>query len=199
MEKLTSHAATVRTRYWEAANPLVFNLDKLLRPNSFQALVLKHAQGVVLARMGKLREADDSLKQSYEQARRLGNRRIEALALRDQALLMAVASQRGPSRDLIVESVQLAEEHCSIGERCEIYDAAARLLADRRSVRLAAQAKAAIAACARALREASSAQIPAVAGSSFVDGALNLEHAALESHTLTNKSMAAPRRNGIRS
>jgi tetratricopeptide (TPR) repeat protein len=181
-------SATVRTRHWGAANPLLFRLEALLQPNSFSLASLKQAQGAVLTRMGKLREARDSLEQSYEQARSLGNRRIEALALRDQALLMSLANQRGLSRDLIAESVQLAEEHCSIGERCETYNAAARLLADRRSMRLAAQAKAAISACAQALREASSREIPAACFSPYVGKSLVLEHEAL----LPNKIIGEP-------
>jgi tetratricopeptide (TPR) repeat protein len=173
-------SATVRTRHWRATNPLLFSLEALLQPNSFSLALLKHAQGAVLTRMGKLDEAQDSLKQSYEQARTLGNRRIEALALRDQALLMNLTNQGGSSRDLITESVLLAEEHCSIGERCETYEAAARLLADRRSMRLAAQAKAALSACSQALREASSRDIPGACFSQPFGKALALQHEALE-------------------
>jgi hypothetical protein len=173
-------SATLRTRHWRATNPLLFRLEALLRPNSVSLALLKHAQGAVLTRMGKFLEAQDSLKQSYEQARTLGNRRIEALALRDQALLMNLMNQGGLSRDLITASVRLAEEHCSIGERCETYETAARLLADRRSMRLAAQAKAALSACAQALREASSREIPGACFSQPFGKALALEHEALE-------------------
>jgi hypothetical protein len=134
----------LRTRYWRAANPLLFEAEKLTTTNSLARVMLKQAQGTFLMRIGRRDKACAVMLEAYGAARRLGNRRLEGLILRERAIALSGSHTNVDRAELMREAVQLIEQYGSTGDLLITYDAAARILADRRSLRLARQAKAAV-------------------------------------------------------
>jgi len=147
--------ALLRTRYWRAAKPLVFEVERLVAAGSRSYTLLKQAQGSFLMRTGRHDKARAVLLAAYKSARKLGNRKLEGLILRDRAIALYRSDLENDRADLMKEAVQLIEQYGSAGDLLMTYDLAARLLGDRRSLRLAHQAKVAIVACGEALRSAS--------------------------------------------
>jgi tetratricopeptide (TPR) repeat protein len=130
----------LRTRYWRAVAPLMFEVEKLTRPQSLLWGLLKYAQGVYLMRTRRHTQAQASLANAYEIARNFGNRKLESVSLRELAVAKHQIGALGDSADLIRHAVDLAEELGSAYTLWITYDTAARLLPDRRIARLAQQA-----------------------------------------------------------
>jgi hypothetical protein len=137
-------SSLLRTRYWRAANPLLFEAEKLTATNSLARVLLKQAQGSFLMRIGRRDKARTTMLEAYDAARRLGNRRLEGLILRERAIALSGSHANVERIELMREAVQLIEQYGSTGDLLITYDAAARILADRRSLRLARQAKATV-------------------------------------------------------
>ena len=142
----------LRTRYWRSAAPLIFEVEKLALPESFHWGVLKQAQGVYLTRTCRYDQAQVSLAKAYDVAKKLGNRKLEGVVLRELAIAQHQVGALSESVESIRQAVELAEEHCSAYTLWITYDTASRLLRDRRIARLAKQAAAAVSARADVLR-----------------------------------------------
>jgi thioredoxin-like negative regulator of GroEL len=145
--------ALLSTRYWRATSPLVFEAEKITAPGTLSRALLKRAQANFFVRAGRRDRARDSMGEALTLAKRLGNRKLEGLILRDRALALTGADAVGERGELMREAVALIERYGSADDLLTTYEAAARVLADRRSLRLARQARTAVLACAEALRE----------------------------------------------
>jgi hypothetical protein len=131
--------AMLKTRYWRAIDPLVFEVERFAAPRALGRALLKQAQATFFMRMGRPKQAHQALSEGFALAKKLGNRRIEGLILRDRALAL-VDSKAGPERaDLMREAVDLVERYGSFNDLTVTYDAAARVIGDRRSLQQARQ------------------------------------------------------------
>jgi len=135
-----------RTRYWRAVDPLLFEVERLVQPSSLWWAVLKHLQGGFLTRTGRYDRAENLLVEAYELAREMKNEKLEGVVLRDLALARRHAGSSSESIEFMRRAVELAEQHSSAWSRSVTYQAAKRLLTDRRIGRLAQQAEAALSA-----------------------------------------------------
>lgn len=124
--------ALLQTRYWRAVDPLLFEIERLAAPGTLATL--KHEQATFLLRTGRRETAAELMGEALALARRLGNKRAEALILRDRALAFSDA-------ELMRDAITLVERHGSKDDLSQTYDVATRLLRDRRSLRLARQAR----------------------------------------------------------
>lgn len=136
--------AVLRTRYWRAVDPLVFELEALAAPRALGRALLKQAQGTLLKRTGRSREAHEALSEGLALAKDLGNRRLEGLMLRDRALALAGSNVDRERADAMREAVELVERYGSHSDLAATYDAAARVLGDRRILRQARHAGATV-------------------------------------------------------
>jgi hypothetical protein len=144
--------ALLQTQYWHAAAPLVFDAEKLTAPGTLRHALLKRAQGNYLMKIGRRGEAREAALEAYAIAKRLGNLRLEGLTLKDRASMFSGKDASRRQADLIREAVELIEGCGSASDLAATYDAAARILGDRRSLLLARQARAAGAPFAQATR-----------------------------------------------
>jgi tetratricopeptide (TPR) repeat protein len=144
----------LRTRYWRSVDPLIFEIEEVALPESFNWGVLKQAQGVYLTRTGCYDQAQASLAKAYDVAKRLSNRKFEGAVLRELAVAKHQIGALSESVEFIRRAVEVAEEHCSAYTLWITYDTASRLLRDPRSARLAKQAAAAASARADVLQSA---------------------------------------------
>jgi tetratricopeptide (TPR) repeat protein len=142
----------LRTRYWRSVAPLIFEVEELALPRSFNWGVLKQAQGVYLTRTGRYDQAQTSLAKAYDVAKTLNNRKFEGVVLRELAVAKHQVGALSESVECIRQAVELAEEHCSAYTLWITYDTASRLLRDCRIARLAKQAAAAVSARADVLQ-----------------------------------------------
>jgi tetratricopeptide (TPR) repeat protein len=129
--------ALLRTAYWHAVNPLLFEIEQFAAPRALGRALLKHAQGKFFLRTGRLDEARAALLEGFTLARELGNRRIEGVILRDQALALKGAGAVATRTELMREAVELVERYGSSSDIAATYEAAAGVLSDRRSQWLA--------------------------------------------------------------
>lgn len=135
--------ALLQTRYWRAAAPLVFDVERIIRPGTLRHALLKYAQARFLLRSGRRDRAGAAMLESYALARRLGNRRLEGLILRDRAVMLSGQRVAAQKVELMREALHLIEPYGSASDLSATYAAAARILRDPRSVRLAREAVAA--------------------------------------------------------
>ena len=140
----------LRTRHWRSIDPLLFEVEKLAQPDTLRWAILKHLQGNFLMRAGRYDRARAPLLGAYEAARRVSNPRLESIVLRDLAVVLHHAGSVTEGIEFMKHAVELAEDYSGVWSLWNTYEAAARLLTDRRIVRLARQARAAISARASA-------------------------------------------------
>jgi hypothetical protein len=135
--------ALLQTRYWRAAAPLVFDAEKYTAPGTARYALLKRSQGAFLIKTGRRNQACAAMLEAYEIAKRIGNRRLEGLLLRDRALALVGPRAAAERAEVMREAVALVECFGSASDLSATYDAATRVLGDRRSLRLAHAARAA--------------------------------------------------------
>jgi tetratricopeptide (TPR) repeat protein len=140
----------LRTRYWRCIDPLLFEVEKLAQPGTLRWAILKHLQGNFLMRGGRYDRARTPLLGAYEAARKVSNPRLESIVLRDLAVVLHHDGSVTEGIEFMKHAVELAEGYSGVWSLWNTYEAAARLLADRRIVRLARQARAAKSARASA-------------------------------------------------
>lgn len=140
----------LRTRHWRAVDPLLFDVEKLAQPGTLRWAILKHLQGNFLMRACRYDRARAPLAGAYETARNVGNRRLESIVLRDLAVVLHRVGSVSKGIEFMRHAVELAEGYSAVWSLWNTYEAAARLLPDRRIERLARQARAAISARANA-------------------------------------------------
>ncbi len=143
----------LRTRYWRTVDPLLFEIEKFAQSGTLRWTILKHLQGNFLMRAGRYDRARAPLMAAYEAATSVSNRRLESIVLRDLAVVLYHIGSVTKGVEFMKHAVELAEGYSGVWSLWNTYEAAARLLADRRIVRLARQARAAISARADALRD----------------------------------------------
>jgi tetratricopeptide (TPR) repeat protein len=146
----------LRTRFWRAVNPLLFEVEKFTEPGCFSWGLLKQAQGTFQGRTGQYDCAQVSLAKAYEVARNVNNRKLEGVVLRERAVVLHRVGSLSESIEFMRQAVELAEEHRSAYTLWATYDAAARVLPDRRFARLAQHARAAVLARANTFRSTTS-------------------------------------------
>lgn len=134
----------VRTRHWRSVDTLLFEVEKFALPKSFRWGLLKQAQGSFLTRAGRYRDAQSPLLQAYEIARSVKNRKLEGIVLRERAVALHHIGSITESAALMRDAVEIAEEHRSAYTLWATCEAAARVLPDRRILRLAREAKSAL-------------------------------------------------------
>jgi len=127
----------LRTRHWRAVDPLLFDVEKLTQPGTLRWAILKHLQGNFLMRACRYERARAPLVGAYEAARSVGNRRLESIVLRDLAVVLHRVDSVTKGIELMRHAVELAEGHSAVWSLWNTYEAAARLLPDRRIERLA--------------------------------------------------------------
>jgi tetratricopeptide (TPR) repeat protein len=134
----------VRTRHWRSVATLLFEVEDFALPKSFRWGLLKQAQGSFLTRAGRYRDAQSPLLQAYEIARSVKNRKLQGIVLRERAVALHHIGSTRESAALMREAVEIAEEHRSAYTLWATCEAAARVLPDRRILRLAREAKSAL-------------------------------------------------------
>jgi hypothetical protein len=132
-------SALVATRYWRGVNPLLFEAERLTPPGSLGQALIKHAQGTFFMRTGRRELADEAMVEALDVAKRLGNRRIEGVILRDRASALSNSRGVGDRREQMQEAVSLLERYGSFDDLQLTYAAAATVLGERRFARLARQ------------------------------------------------------------
>jgi hypothetical protein len=136
--------ALLETRYWRAAAPLVFEAERIVAPGTLRHALLKHAQARYLMKAARRDKAREAMLEAYTIAKKLGNRRLEGILLRDRTLLLSGQKELGQRADLMREAVALLERFGSASDLATTYAAAASILGDRRILRLARQTPAAV-------------------------------------------------------
>ena len=129
--------ALIRTRHWRAGCPLMFDIERLSTPGSIRWTYLKEFQGHYFTRKNDYARAQAALVHAYESAKNIGNAWLQGLALRDLALARDRSGCRREAGELIRHAVELVEGRSSTISLWVTYDAAARLLGDRRIARRA--------------------------------------------------------------
>jgi tetratricopeptide (TPR) repeat protein len=133
------------TPCWRAVAPLLFEIEEFVQPSSFRWAVLKHLQGNFLRRTGQYGRAKDSLDAACGFMQNTGTKALEAIIVRDLAVTQHQAGETSDSIESIRRALELAEGHSSALSLCITYETAARLLKERRIMRLAQQARATLA------------------------------------------------------
>jgi tetratricopeptide (TPR) repeat protein len=157
-------AALLRTRRWRSVAPLVFESERLFVPGSLKWTFLKQFQGIFRMRCGQYNEAQHSLEPAYQASKRIGNRWLEGMLLRDLATAQHRSGRVEESENFMREAVGLVEGSSSAVSLWATYDAAARVLRDRRLTRLAEQLKASLTASADAAPPPSRHSVDPTAG-----------------------------------
>jgi tetratricopeptide (TPR) repeat protein len=134
----------LRTKFWRTVDPLIFEVEKLTQCGTLRWTILKHLQGCFFLRRGRYAAGEAALQVAYETAKRTKNRRLESIVVRDLAVALHAAGSADRGVELMKHAVELAEGHSGVWSLWNTYEAAARLLVDRRLTRLALQARAAI-------------------------------------------------------
>ncbi|HVR47990.1 MAG TPA: hypothetical protein VMT95_15275 [Candidatus Binatia bacterium] len=127
------------TRYWRAAAPLVFEAERIVVPGTARHALLKHAQARYLMKAARRDKARQAMLEAHTIAKKLGNRRLEGIILRDRAATLTGQKDLGQRTDLMREAVALVERFGSASDLANTYAAAACVLGDRRILRLARQ------------------------------------------------------------
>jgi tetratricopeptide (TPR) repeat protein len=123
------------SKYWRALNPLLFEAESVVRPNTAAWQVLKLLQGQYLNRAGRYEEALPCLAESLEYASRFENPKVEAITLRDLGTSLARLGRIEESADALHRGIALAERHGSVQTLLVTYKAAAAVLKDPRITR----------------------------------------------------------------
>jgi len=132
----------IGTPHWRSIDPLLFEAETLTRPGSLSWAILKHVQGSFLMRTRRYDRAQETLEKARDAAQSLGNRKLEGVALRKLALALYHRGSVDQSIECMKRSVEISERYADPNTLWRTYDAAARLLPDRRIARLATRSKA---------------------------------------------------------
>lgn len=138
----------LRTRRWRSVIPLMFESEGLFIPGSLKWALLRQFQSMFLLRCGKFEEARITLSPAYDAAKRIGNRWLEGMLLRDLAIARHRSGEIKGGQNEMREALDLIEGRASILSLWTTYDAAGRVLSDQRLIRRAKQLKATLAASA---------------------------------------------------
>jgi hypothetical protein len=142
----------------------VFESERLFVPGSLKWTFLKQFQGIFRMRCGQYNEAQHSLEPAYQASKRIGNRWLEGMLLRDLATAQHRSGRVEESENFMRRAVDLVEGSSSAVSLWATYDAAARVLRDRRLTRLAEQLKASLTASADAAPPPSRRSVDPTAG-----------------------------------
>jgi tetratricopeptide (TPR) repeat protein len=137
--------ATLWTPCWRAVAPLLFEIEEFVQPSSFRWAILKYLQGNFLRRTGQHGLAKVALDAAHAFMQNTGTEALEAIIVRDLAITQHQLGNISDSIESMRRALELAEGHSSALSLCVTYEAAARLLKERRIMRLAQQARATLA------------------------------------------------------
>ncbi len=148
----------LKTRYWRAIDPLIFEVEEFMRPASVGWVYLKEFQGLFLMRTSHYGRASQLFSEVHESGRKMNNRWLEGVALRNLASARYSSGSVGEAREIMRAALALLEGCSGIVSLCTTYEAAACVLADRRLARLAVRLKEQLSARAANLRRPSGCQ-----------------------------------------
>ena len=164
----------MKTDRWRDAEQLVFEAERLSAPGTLYWTFVKEAQADFLARTGRYEAAQAAFSAVQDAARKLGNRKWQAIALRDVGLVLSRIGRRRESADSLRQAVALAGDAAGAWSASLTYRAASKVLADPRVERLAKRA----APVATGDRSAHAARPPSAAGGRR-SRAFTLSHSSL--------------------
>ncbi|MGA8100148.1 MAG: hypothetical protein WB810_15950, partial [Candidatus Cybelea sp.] len=109
LEQFTVQTAGVllRTRYWRAVDPLIFQIEELMSEGSVRWAYLKEFQGLFQMRARRYEKAAELFQGAYEGARRINSPWLQGLALRDLATVRHRAGALGEAADLMRTALDL--------------------------------------------------------------------------------------------
>lgn len=121
----------LKTAYWRAADPLLFEAEKIAVPGTLHWVFIKEAQADLLARLAKYEGAQTSFAAAQNAARALQNQKWQAIILRDMGLMLR---QQGSSESIsaLQHAVELAQKGAGAWTLSLIYKAASQVLPDKR-------------------------------------------------------------------
>jgi hypothetical protein len=117
----------LKTPYWQAADPLVFEAEQLARPGTLHWTFVKEAQADLFAHKSQFSDAERSFAQAGDAARALQNKKWEAIVLRDLGLLLKRTGSR-QSVESMRRAVELAEHGAGAWTLSLTYRAASEVL-----------------------------------------------------------------------
>jgi len=120
----------MKTRYWRALNPLLFDVERFSPPGTLYWTFVKEAQGDFLARSGRYDEARASFAAAQAAARKLDNRKWQSIVLRDVGIMLGRLGQTQESAASLRRAVDLAERGAGAWSLSLTYRAASKILAD---------------------------------------------------------------------
>jgi tetratricopeptide (TPR) repeat protein len=120
----------MKTRYWRALNPLLFDVERFSPPGTLYWTFVKEAQGDFLARSGRYDEARASFAAAQAAARKLDNRKWQSIVLRDVGIMLGRLGQTQESAASLRRAVDLAERGAGAWSLSLTYRAASKVLAD---------------------------------------------------------------------
>jgi tetratricopeptide (TPR) repeat protein len=117
----------LKTRYWRAADPLLFEAERIAKTGTLLWVFIKEAQGDFFTRMAQYDRAQSSFGAAQEAARKLQNRKWQAIVCRDEGVML---KRLGSSESVtsMQSALDLAEEGAGAWTLSLTYRAAAQVL-----------------------------------------------------------------------
>lgn len=133
----------LKTRYWRAADPLLFEAERISVPGTLHWIFVKEAQADLLVRLAEYEGAQKSFTAAQEAARNLQNRKWQAIVCRDEGLML----KRLGSRDSVAtmqRALELAEEGAGAWTLALTYRAASEVIPGVRAAGLVRRVESAV-------------------------------------------------------
>jgi tetratricopeptide (TPR) repeat protein len=133
--------AFLKTPLWPVVGTLLFDVEAFVLPGTLQWVVMKVVQGAFLARTSRYGAAAACARGAVDAVRRMGNQKVESIALRELGVALQRQGRGAESADAMRQAVELAESCGTSRTLALTYEAAGPILDDRRIRRLARRAR----------------------------------------------------------
>jgi hypothetical protein len=118
----------LKTRYWRAVDPLIFEAEAIAKPGTLHWVFLKEAQADFLGRTARYKAAEESFAAADEATKTLQNPKWQAILCRDRGLMLGSIGSEESIR-LMTRAVELAEAGAmGAWSRSLTYQAASKVL-----------------------------------------------------------------------
>jgi hypothetical protein len=124
----------LKTPYWQAADPLVFEAERIALPGTLHWTFLKEAQADFFAHTARYANAEQSFAEAGKAASSLQNKKWQAIVLRDSGLMLKRQGNLG-SADSMRRALELAESSAGAWTLSLTYRAASEVLPEARLAR----------------------------------------------------------------
>jgi hypothetical protein len=124
----------LKTPYWQAADPLVFEAERIALPGTLHWTFLKEAQADFFAHTARYANAEQSFAEAGKAASTLQNKKWQAIVLRDSGLMLKRIGSL-ESADSMRRAVELAESAAGAWTLSLTYRAASEVLPEARPAR----------------------------------------------------------------